>query len=190
MNFRVHSTPPNPGASPAAAPVPRPRSQRILAYRWFWLLAVCGYGLDRLTKSWIVDHLAYGSYGPKHSITIVRGFFHIVHLGNTGAAWSLFSGMGTALGLLALATLLAIFIWRRALGLQLLIPQLCFGALCGGTAGNLTDRLRYGHVIDFLDFHFGNYVYPTFNVADICIVGGVIGYILWSLRHPDPGGGK
>jgi signal peptidase II len=52
--------------------------------------------------------------------------------------------------------------------------------------GNLTDRLMHGHVIDFLDFHFGRYVYPTFNVADAGICVGVIGYILWSLRQPAP----
>jgi signal peptidase II len=60
--------------------------------------------------------------------------------------------------------------------------QVCFGLLCGGIAGNLLDRVVYGHVVDFLDFHFGSYIYPTFNIADSGIVCGVALYILFSLR--------
>ena len=51
--------------------------------------------------------------------------------------------------------------------------------------GNLTDRLSYGHVIDFLDFHFGNYIYPTFNIADSAICIGVLLYLVHSLRQPE-----
>ena len=82
--------------------------------------------------------------------------------------------------------LLAIFIGRHHLGLRDKFAQTCFGLLCGGVVGNLTDRLLYGHVVDFLDFHFGRYVYPTFNVADAGICIGVFGYIIWSLRQPSP----
>ena len=94
------------------------------------------------------------------------------------------SGKSTLLGLLAAATLLAIFFWRRQLGLRLPAVQIAFGLLCGGIVGNLVDRLRHGHVIDFIDLHFGSYIYPTFNVADSCIFIGVFWYVLWSLRHP------
>ncbi len=62
--------------------------------------------------------------------------------------------------------------------------QPAFGLLCGGILGNLVDRVRYGHVIDFLDLHFGHYIYPTFNVADSAICIGVFWYVLWSLRQP------
>ncbi len=88
------------------------------------------------------------------------------------------------LAVLAIATLGAIFVSRRALGLQARIVQVCFGLLCGGIVGNLLDRLVHGHVIDFLDFHFGSYVYPTFNLADSGICVGVVIYLLWSLRQP------
>ena len=81
-------------------------------------------------------------------------------------------------------TLVAIFFWRKHLGLHQTVPQICFGLLCGGTVGNLADRLRHGHVTDFLDFHFGDYVFPTFNVADSAICVGVFSYILWSLQQP------
>lgn len=175
-----------PSAAPAANP-PQSRIQRTLAYRWLWAFAGAAFALDQLTKLWIDHRLPLGSYGKAGGIEVFPRFFYIVHVGNTGAAWSMFSGMSTALALLALATLAAIFYWRRALGLRQRPAQIFFGLLVGGTAGNLVDRLAHGHVIDFLDFHFGSYVYPTFNVADAAICLGVFGYILWSLRQPEPG---
>lgn len=192
---------PEPTSSPAAAkPSPgTPHStdrtrhsvvQRLLAYRAFWIFAVVTFVLDLLTKNWIVGRLNYPTYGPPWHIEVIPGFFNLVHVGNTGAAWSMFSGYGHWLAGLAVVTLLAIFYFRRALGLQAKWPQVCFGLLCGGTVGNLTDRLRYGHVIDFLDFRFGTYAYPSFNVADMGIVIGVFGYVVWSLRQPAPPAGK
>lgn len=157
---------------------------RLPAYRRLWVLAVIVFGLDQLTKSWINARLPLGSYGPGASIEIFPGFFHLVHVGNTGAAWSMFSGAGVWLALLGLCTLGAIFFWRRQLGLRSRSAQAAFGLLCGGILGNLVDRLVHGHVIDFLDFHFGGYIYPTFNVADMGICIGVFWYVLWSLRQP------
>lgn len=155
----------------------------MLAYRLLLGLAVVLLILDQLTKAWIVAHLPFGTYGGgPGAIPVIRGFFYLIHVGNTGAAWSMFAGQGLVLGALAAATLIAIFIWRRALGLRDRTSQLCFGLLCGGIAGNLIDRLLHGHVIDFVDLHFGSYVYPTFNVADSGICIGVILYLWHSLR--------
>ena len=159
---------------------------RSLAYRRLWVLGLVIFGLDQLTKYWINARLPLGSYGPAASLEIFPGFFYLVHVGNTGAAWSMFAGRSTGLALLALGTLLAIFIWRRPLGLRQPAGQPAFGLLCGGIVGNLVDRLVHGHVIDFIDLHFGTYVYPTFNVADSAICVGVFWYVLWSLKHPAP----
>ena len=156
---------------------------RLAAYRWLIGLGLAGFGLDQLTKAWIVATLPFNTYGPPDHLVIVRGFFNLVHVGNTGAAWSLFAGRSSFLALLAILTLAAIFVWRRHLGLRQRVVQICFGLLCGGIAGNLLDRIRHpdGHVTDFLDFHFGSYIYPTFNIADSCIVCGVGLYLLLSL---------
>lgn len=179
------SSSPGPAAPlPAAAPL-RPRFERIHAYRWLLLLAAAVLLLDRISKAWICARLPYPTYGYPGHIVVVEGFFNLVNVGNTGAAWSLFSGRSTALALLAAATLIAIYAWRHQLGLRTWIVQISFGLLCGGILGNLLDRLLYGHVIDFLDFHFGSYIYPTFNVADSGICVGVALYLLHSLRHPD-----
>jgi signal peptidase II len=86
--------------------------------------------------------------------------------------------------LLAAATLIAIFVWRQALGLREPTGQLTFGLLCGGISGNLIDRLVYQYVVDFIDLHFGTYIYPNFNIADTAICVGVFWYILWSIRQP------
>jgi signal peptidase II len=176
------ATPPVPTS--AASP-PRPRLQRILAYRWLLALAAGVLVLDQATKAWICARLPYPTYGPPRHIAVIDDFFNLVNVGNTGAAWSLFSGRSTFLALLAVATLIAIFAWRRQLGLRLWPVQVSFGLLCGGIAGNLVDRLVHGHVIDFLDFHFGSYIYPTFNVADSGICVGVAIYLLHSLRQSE-----
>ena len=158
--------------------------QRALAYRWLWGFAVLVFLGDQLSKRWITGRLPLRSYGSS-GLTIFPGFFNLVHVGNTGAAWSMFSGRSTMLALLALGTLTAIFFWRKHLGLHRSVPQFCFGLLCGGTVGNLLDRVRHGYVTDFLDFHFGEYIFPTFNVADSAICIGVFSYILWSMKQPE-----
>lgn len=174
---------PTPFAS-GVTPAPS-RGRRILAYRLLLGLAAGVYVLDQVTKLWIAARLPFGVYGEANgAIPVVRGFFYLVHQGNTGAAWSMFTGQSVLLALLAAGTLVAIYFWRRALGLRERSTQICFGLLCGGIVGNLTDRLIHGHVIDFIDLHFGGYIYPTFNVADSGICVGVILYLLLSLRAP------
>ena len=156
--------------------------RRIFAYRLLLAIAAGVFASDQATKAWIQSQLAFGTYGEPGAIPVVRGFLYLVHVGNTGAAWSMFSGKSVWLAAVAAITLLAIFLWRRALGLRERVVQVRFGLLCGGILGNLVDRLVHGHVIDFLDFHFGSYVYPTFNVADSGICIGVVVYIWHSLR--------
>ena len=158
--------------------------QRLHAYRVLLVIAVALFALDQATKAWIASRLPYGTFGEPGALAVVPGFFYLVHVGNTGAAWSLLTGRSAFLAILAVATLGAIFLWRRALGLRTLIVQVSFGLLCGGIAGNLSDRIVHGHVIDFIDLHFGSYIYPTFNVADSGICVGVVLYLIQSLRTP------
>jgi signal peptidase II len=160
---------------------------RIAAYRLLLGLAAGVLVLDQATKFWIAARVPFDpfhSHGIGHDIPVIRGFFYLIHVGNTGAAWSMFTGRSVLLAALAAGTLLAIYFWRHSLGLRQPLAQVCFGLLCGGIVGNLIDRLLHGHVIDFIDLHFGSYVYPTFNVADSGICVGVLLYILQSLRAP------
>ena len=163
------------------------KTGRIAAYRLLLTLGLVVLVLDQATKFWIAAHVPFDpmhSHGIGGDIEIIRGFFYLIHVGNTGAAWSMFAGRSMMLAVLAAGTLVAIFFWRHSLGLKQPLAQLCFGLLGGGIVGNLIDRLLHGHVIDFVDLHFGSYIYPTFNVADSGICVGVILYVLQSLRAP------
>lgn len=170
----------------ATSPVAVSRWARIHAYAVLWWLGLAVFVADQLSKAWIVHTLPYPTYGEPGAITVIENFFYIVHVGNTGAAWSLFAGQTTMLALLALATLGAIYFWRRALDLKKRVVQIGFGLLCGGIVGNLLDRAAHGHVIDFIDLHFGDYVYPTWNVADAGICVGVGIYLIYSLLFQQP----
>jgi signal peptidase II len=173
------------GQNPAAAPVPTGWTDRLLAYRRLLVVAAVVLAADQLTKAAIVTRLPFPTYGEGYgAITVIQNFFYLVHVGNTGAAWSMFTGQSVLLAVFALVTLAAIVIWRHALGLRERRSQWCFGLLCGGIVGNVIDRLAYGHVVDFIDLHFGSYVYPTFNVADSGICVGVGFYLWYSLREP------
>ncbi len=171
---------------PAQAPNSGPRWH---AYRRLWLLFALTLVLDQVTKLWVVARIPYNplhSHGLGQDHEIVPGFFYLIHVGNTGAAWSILSGQSLLLAGLAATTLAAIFFWRHSLGLRDPRHQTCFGLLCGGVVGNLIDRIAHGHVVDFIDLHFATYIYPTFNVADSGICIGVLLYLWHSLRAPEP----
>ena len=171
--------------APAAKP---PLRQRLQAYRALWAIALAVFLLDQATKLLIVSRVTFNplqSHGVGHDLEVIRGFFYIIHVGNTGAAWSMFAGRSVLLACLAAGTLLAIYFWRHSLGLRDRLSQISFGLLCGGIVGNLVDRLLHHHVIDFIDLHFGSYIYPTFNVADSGICVGVLLYLWQSLKAPE-----
>jgi signal peptidase II len=179
------ATPPaTPHTQTATPQVAVSRWARVHHYRLLWWLGLAVFMADQLTKLWIAATLPFPTYDPPDAITVIENFFYIIHVGNTGAAWSLFAGQTTMLALLAVITLGGIYYWRRNLELKKPPVQLAFGLLCGGIIGNLVDRVLHGHVIDFIDLHFGSYVYPTFNVADAGICVGVIIYLIHSLRQP------
>ncbi len=184
MSPETPGTATRPTGASAGEPQPTPRG--IGRYKLLWILAIVVFALDQLTKLWITSLLPFGTYGEAAgAIPVIRGFCYFVHVGNTGAAWSMFSNNSVMLAALAAATLVAIFYWRRALNLADRRAQVAFGLLCGGIVGNLLDRLVHHYVVDFIDLHFGSYTYPTFNVADSGICVGVILYLWQSMRTPD-----
>ena len=169
------------------------RLTRARAYRVLWMIGLAVFIADQATKLWIVARVPFDpmhSHGVGNDISVINGFFYIIHVGNTGAAWSMFSGRSVTLALLAAGTLIALYLWRHTLGLKQRLAQVCFGLLCGGIVGNLVDRLVHKHVIDFIDLHFGSYIYPTVNVADSAICVGVIVYLWQSLKQPRAAGGE
>ncbi len=150
-----------------------------------WLLALTALVLvlDRLTKHWIEKHLAVGD-----GIRVIPGVFRISHVLNTGAAFSLFGDSTTpervrwllvAFSILAAAI---VFGFLLRLGRRITPTTVAFALILGGAIGNAYDRIRYGHVIDFLEVHIVHYHWPDFNIADSCIVIGGILLVLDSLR--------
>ena len=135
-----------------------------------WLgLALIILLLDQFTKILVV-----GYYAPGDS-TAVTGFFNIVRVHNSGAAFSMLADAGgwqrwffTALGVLAAGFIL--WLMRAHPGQRLF--SLALACILGGAVGNVIDRLLYGHVVDFLDFHWKTMHFAAFNVADSAITIG------------------
>ena len=133
-----------------------------------WGLGILILLMDQWSKALIRQQWAYAE-----SRTLIEGFFHLVYVRNDGAAWSLLSGQQLILILISSAVLIFL-IWKgRAEFMVSRLKQVVFGLLIGGIAGNLADRIRFGWVTDFLDFQFGSYHFPSFNLADAAICIGV-----------------
>jgi signal peptidase II len=131
--------------------------------------------VDQLTKIVVERTFDYGDVRP------VTGFFNLVLTYNKGAAFSfLASASGWQANFLTgvgIAASLFILYLLAKHGEQRLF-SLALSMILGGALGNVIDRLAYGHVIDFLDFHVGGWHWPAFNMADSAIVGGAMLLVL------------
>jgi signal peptidase II len=117
---------------------------------------------DQLTKILTLRFIPY-----QESIPVIPGFFNLTHLHNTGAAFSMLHDNNLFFILLSSAVFIALIVLSRHF--TGLLMQWGWILLLSGIIGNVTDRIRLGHVVDFLDFQFGGYHWPAFNVADSCI---------------------
>lgn len=156
-----------------------------------WRIAVIALlivGFDQLTKLLVLKYLGYAQ-----EKVIIEGFFKFVHWGNTGAAWSMFRGNNGILALVASVALL-VLVWKRHhFDTQTFPGQISLGLIFGGIVGNLIDRIRVGHVVDFLYFYVlrrdGHEAgFPAFNVADsaICIGVGLLFILSWQNDGTQP----
>jgi len=137
---------------------------------WRWLgIALLTLLLDQLTKIAVVGAFQLGEALP------ITSFFNLVRVHNPGAAFSFLADAGgwqrwffTGLGIVAAGVML--YLLRMHAGQTLFC--LALSLLLGGSVGNVIDRLLYSHVIDFLDFYYGTWHFPAFNVADSAITLG------------------
>lgn len=136
--------------------------------------------LDQITKITISKMFAYRESLP------ITSFFNLVLDYNRGAAFSLLateSGwqryLFTAIGIAA--ALFIVYLLKRHAGQKLFCCALAL--ILGGALGNVIDRIIYGHVIDFLDFHIGGWHWPAFNVADSAICIGAALFVLDELKR-------
>ena len=138
------------------------------------------YALDQLTKQMVLRFVS-----PDEPRVLVADFFSLVNVTNTGAAFGSFRGNNTffiVISLVALVIVLGLLLRPRSPDR---VRDVSLALLLAGILGNLTDRLVYGHVIDFLliDLHvrYAN-PWPAFNVADSCISAAVVLFIFHSFR--------
>jgi signal peptidase II len=149
-------------------------------WRWFALAALIVLA-DQLTKLLVLGYFA--NRAPREEIT---GFFNLVLVFNQGAAFSMFAD---AAGWQTPLLITFAFVASGIVGYLIVKdPQrklLCFGLalILGGALGNVIDRLRFGHVVDFLDFHVMGWHWPAFNVADSAITVGAVLLILEGFVH-------
>ena len=153
------------------------------ALPWLWLSALL-IGLDQATKWLAVASLPY-----QQQVEFIPNVWnwHLTH--NTGAAFSFLANAGGWQHgfFIALATLISVVLsvalrrvaredWRNAFPFALIIA---------GALGNLVDRLRFGYVVDFVEWYAGDFYWPVFNLADSCIVVGAVLMVGYNLRQRD-----
>ena len=152
----------------------------MLKNKYIKLVVIAGLVviLDQITKALVLQYLTL-----HQNITIIPGLFDITHIHNPGGAFGFLAGISSKL-----RSIIFLFVSSLAVGLIFYfyiktppnLPWLsaAFALIFGGAIGNLIDRLRFGVVIDFLDFYIGNAHWPAFNIADSAITVGIIVFII------------
>lgn len=120
-------------------------------------------------------------------VVVIKDFFNLTYVQNTGAAWSMFQGK-TALLIIVSVVMLALIYNMTFSFSRSKFNDFAFGLLFGGVLGNLVDRVFYGFVRDFLDFKIFGYNFPVFNIADSAIIIGVMLLIITSIKGDNKDG--
>lgn len=134
-----------------------------------YIIAFVSFILDFVCKFIITHILSFND-----SIMVIRNFFYISLVKNTGGAFSIFTGSTFLLIVISFLILFGIFVYIYKNNIRNSSSLIGFGLLIGGAMGNLFDRIFYGYVIDYLDFKVFGYGYPIFNLADSFVVIGAI----------------
>jgi signal peptidase II len=157
----------------------RPASSALM---WLLLSAVI-IGLDLWTKALALAHLQL-----HESVPVIDGLLNWTLTYNLGAAFSFLSDAGGwqrwFFSALAVGVSLLLAFWLSRIPRHDWRQAAPFALIIGGALGNLVDRVRYGHVVDFIDAYWGSYHWPAFNIADSAIVVGAIGLVLFTLLTP------
>lgn len=139
-----------------------------------WILIIIFIAVfDQLTKFFVQSKIELYEMRP-----VVDKFFYITHVTNKGAAWSIFQN--GRYFFIVLTTIISAVMFYVLFKVDDRLLKYSLSFILGGAIGNLIDRILRGKVTDFLEFHFGNYQFPTFNIADCFIVIGsfLLGYYL------------
>lgn len=140
-------------------------------YTWFSAIAAAVLLLDQLTKYMVVQR-----FKLHESVRVIPGFFDLTYVRNPGAAFGFLAGAPGAwrsiffitVSIVALAVIIALVRQTRDR-----LQVVAFALIGGGAVGNLIDRVRFGEVVDFIDWYSRSFHWPTFNIADSAITIGV-----------------
>ena len=145
----------------------------MMKNKYPWVAAVIGavIVMDQYTKLLVMQR-----FRLYESVTVIPGFFNLTYVRNKGAAFGILAGMEgawrtvffIAISLVALSVLMVLV---RKTGARLTL--LSYALISGGALGNLIDRVRYGEVVDFVEWYYRSFHWPAFNVADSAITVGV-----------------
>lgn len=131
----------------------------------FFLIAVILYCLDQATKAVVVNRLHL------YQVVPVMPFFNLVYYHNTGSAFGMFRGLGN---LFFIVVSVAAAVGVSVMMIRDTKNRLGLALILGGAAGNLTDRVMRGAVVDFLEVYAGRFYWPAFNVADAALTVGIL----------------
>ncbi len=147
----------------------------ILRLAW---LATVVIVLDQVTKAMVLARMPL-----YHSVSVIPGLFNLTHVQNPGGAFGFLAGQSPTLRtvvFLAASTMAALLVLYFYLTTPPSHPYLALGfaLIFSGAVGNLIDRVRFGAVVDFLDFYIGRAHWPAFNVADSAITIGMTIFVI------------
>ena len=147
----------------------------------FAAVFLCTLVADQLSKWWILAHFTL-----HESREIIPGFFNLTFLTNNGAAFSILAGQPALWRQLFfvsinIVALVVIAVAQYRFGRHCRLYTIALALRAGGAVGNLSDRIRFAYVVDFLDVYLGSAHWPAFNIADAAINAGVALFLLNSL---------
>ncbi len=165
---------------------PTAANKNLALKRFYFMLSIglMVVSLDQATKMSIMN--SFSLYDIRE---VIPGFFNLTYLENTGAAFGFLASASGAwkqwffIGVAVLALGFILFLYSQYC-LDKFIYTIALGLIGGGAVGNVLDRVRYGSVVDFLDFYIGNRHWPAFNVADSAICVGVGLFLLANFLSP------
>lgn len=150
------------------------------------ITSVIVVALDQATKNYILAAFEYGE-----SMDVIKNYFNITYVRNYGAAFGMLSKITPQIRdwfflLMPPFAMTVILIMLKVAPASESVRKLALCSVFAGALGNYIDRLRFGYVVDFLDFHWHEHAWPAFNVADMAIVCGVTVLIILEIISPVP----
>lgn len=149
-------------------------------YKILFIVTPLIFILDQLSKWVIITNIKIGD-----GFSVIQNYFDIVHVTNTGAAFGMLAGAASSFRvpffyLISAIAVIIIAVMLIKLPKDDKLLALVFSLILGGVAGNITDRLRFGAVTDFLSVHIHDLYWPAFNIADSAITVSMF-LLIWSL---------